>query len=438
MTAGRIPQHTRILIGMAVGAALGLLARTAWPPTGDQADPRLAWVVYAIAEPLGQIFLRLIFMIVLPLLFCALVIGVTGSGDLRRLGKMGLATLVFTILLSAASVGIGVLAANVLRPGDRLDPAQRTILRERYAQQVSEVTGPGLGGRRIRDTLLDIIPRNPFKDAVQALDGGASGGILAVMFFALAVGLAMLYSPERTGPLLRVIEGLYDVSMAIVSFAMRLAPFGVAGLMFALTGLLGAGILAVLVGYVATVIAGLLLHGIGVYSLVVGVFAKRRPLAFFRGIAEAVLTGFATSSSNATLPTSIRVAEERLGLRREVAGFVLTVGSTANQNGTALYEGVTVLFLAQAFGVDLSVGQQLIVAGMCILAGIGTAGVPGGSLPFVALVLGSVGVPVEGIGIIIGVDRLLDMCRTALNVAGDLVIAACVDRWAAAAPTSGE
>lgn len=438
MTAGRLPQHTRILIGMAIGAALGLLARMAWPPIGDQADPRLHRVVYWVAEPLGQIFLRLIFMIVLPLLFCALIIGVTGSGDLRRLGRMGLATLGFTILLSAASVGIGVLVADVLRPGDGLDPAQRTILRDRYAKEVEKVTGPGLGGRSIRDTLLDIIPRNPFKDAVQALDGGASGGILAVMFFALAVGLAMLYAPERTGPLLRVIEGLYDVCMAIVGFAMRLAPLGVAGLMFALTSLLGVGILAVLVGYVGTVIAGLALHGLGVYSLVIGLFAKRRPLIFLRDIAEAVVTGFATSSSNATLPTSIRVAQERLGLRREVAGFVLTVGSTANQNGTALYEGVTVLFLAQAFGVDLSVSQQLIVAGMCVLAGIGTAGVPGGSLPFVALVLGSVGVPVEGIGIIIGVDRLLDMCRTALNVAGDLVIAACVDRWAPVSATSGE
>jgi DAACS family dicarboxylate/amino acid:cation (Na+ or H+) symporter len=166
----------------------------------------------------------------------------------------------------------------------------------------------------------------------------------------------------------------------------------------------------------------------GVYSLVIWLGAGIRPRQFFSRISEAIVTAFATSSSNATLPTSIRVAQQNLGLRPEVTRFVLTVGSTANQNGTALYEGVTVLFLAQVFGADLSLGQQFTVAVMCILAGIGTAGVPGGSIPFIALVLQSVHVPPEGIGIILGVDRLLDMCRTTLNVTGDIAIAACVDR----------
>jgi DAACS family dicarboxylate/amino acid:cation (Na+ or H+) symporter len=225
-----------------------------------------------------------------------------------------------------------------------------------------------------------------------------------------------------------VIEGIYDVCMVIIGWAMRLAPFGVAGLVFSLTAVLGFDILKTLAWYVATVIAGLALHMFGVYSLVVSIFARLSPRQFFGRITEVLLTAFATSSSNATLPTSLRVTEQNLGVRREIAGFVLTVGSTANQNGTALYEGITVLFLAQVFGVDLTLTQQITVVLMSVLAGIGTAGVPGGSLPLVAILLLRVGVPPEGLGIILGVDRLLDMCRTTLNVTGDIAVAVCVDR----------
>jgi DAACS family dicarboxylate/amino acid:cation (Na+ or H+) symporter len=225
-----------------------------------------------------------------------------------------------------------------------------------------------------------------------------------------------------------VLEGVYDVAMIVIGWAMKFAPIGVAGLMFALTATLGVEILQTLIWYVGTVLAALALHMFGVYSLVVSLVARMSPRHFFGRISEVLLTAFATSSSNATLPTSLRVAEANLGVRREVANFVLTVGSTANQNGTALYEGITVLFLAQVFGVDLTYAMQTQVVLMSVLAGVGTAGVPGGSLPLVVLVLISVGVPAEGIGIIYGVDRLLDMCRTTLNVTGDLAVAVCVDR----------
>jgi DAACS family dicarboxylate/amino acid:cation (Na+ or H+) symporter len=208
---------------------------------------------------------------------------------------------------------------------------------------------------------------------------------------------------------------------------MRLAPFGVAGLVFSLTAVLGFDILKTLAWYVVTVIVGLALHMFGVYSLVVSIFARLSPRQFFGRITEVMLTAFATSSSNATLPTSLRVTEQNLGVHREIASFVLTVGSTANQNGTALYEGITVLFLAQVFGVDLTLTQQITVVLMSVLAGIGTAGVPGGSLPLVAILLLRVGVPPEGLGIILGVDRLLDMCRTTLNVTGDIAVAVCVN-----------
>ncbi|MBI4580162.1 MAG: dicarboxylate/amino acid:cation symporter, partial [Planctomycetes bacterium] len=363
------------------------------------------------------------------LLFCALVLGVAGTGDLRRLGKMGLLTLLFTVILSTASVGLGVFLANTVRPGHRLPEEQRNLLRERYAAETATLTAQAKQAKPLRDALLDIVPRNPLREMVEALDGTAPGGILAVMFFALVFGIALMTVGQKAEPVVAVLEGVYQVTMVVVGFAMKLAPIGVAGLLFALTAVLGPQVFRVLFWYVATVLAGLAVHMFVVYSVVVFGVAGIRPWRFFSRISDAIVTAFGTSSSNATLPTAIRVAREDLGLQPEVANFVLTVGSTANQNGTALYEGVTVLFLAQVFGADLSLGQQLMVAITCILAGIGTAGVPGGSIPFIAIVLQSVGVPSEGIGIILGVDRLLDMCRTTLNVAGDITIAACVNRW---------
>jgi DAACS family dicarboxylate/amino acid:cation (Na+ or H+) symporter len=426
----RLALHWQILIGLLVGAVGGIVANALCPAQADGTPHAgLAWVVRNVAEPVGQVFLRLIFMVVLPLVFSALVLGVAGMGDPRRLGRVGLRTLVYTVMLSACSVVLGVTLANVVRPGMHLPEAQRTALRERYASQAAEKVTQARQAKPLRDTLLDIIPKNPLQEMVGAIDGSSpGGGMLAVMFFALVFGIAVTLAPQRTQPLLAVLEGLYDVVLRIVGWAMRLAPLGVAGLVFSLTARLGVDILETLAWYVLTVLCGLAIHFFGVYSLVVSLFARMNPARFLARISDAVLTAFATSSSNATLPTSLRVTEENLGVRREIAAFVLTIGSTANQNGTALYEGVTVLFLAQVFGVDLSLTQQVIVALMAVLAGIGTAGVPGGSLPLVVVVLQTVGVPAEAIGIILGVDRLLDMCRTTLNVTGDIAVAACVNR----------
>lgn len=422
--------HWQILIGLFVGAAAGLAANAAFPPEADgSANGRVLWVARNIAEPVGQVFLRLIFMVVVPLVFSALTLGVAGIGDLRRLGRVGLKTIVFTLVLSSISVAIGLLLANTIKPGGRLPEAKRVELREQFGSKRVKAVEQAEQAKSLRDSLLDIIPKNPLQEMVGALDGSSpGGGMLAVMFFALAVGVAITLAPERTAPLVSVIEGIYDVCMVIIGWAMRLAPFGVAGLVFSLTAVLGFDILKTLAWYVATVIAGLALHMFGVYSLVVSIFARLSPRQFFGRITEVMLTAFATSSSNATLPTSLRVTEHNLGVRREIASFVLTVGSTANQNGTALYEGITVLFLAQVFGVDLTLTQQITVVLMSVLAGIGTAGVPGGSLPLVAILLLRVGVPPEGLGIILGVDRLLDMCRTTLNVTGDIAVAVCVDR----------
>lgn len=431
----RLALHWQILIGLLIGAAAGAAAGLLLPPDeAGRTNERLAWIIENVARPLGQIFLRLIFMVVIPLVFSALVLGVAGMGELRRLGRVGLLSLAFTVAFSAISVAIALSLVNAFEPGQGLTPEQRSELWARHAAEVEQRLAQARQSRSVRDALLEIIPRNPLAEMVRALDGGSGGGMLAVMFFALCFGAALTTIGPRAAAVVGVLEGVFDACMAIIGLAMRLAPLGVSGLMFALVAELGTDVLRVLLWFVLTTLAGLALHMFGVYSLVLAGLAGLNPLRFFSRVSEVILTAFGTSSSNATLPTTLRVAEQRLGLRREISHFVLTVGATANQNGTALYEGVTVLFLAQVFGVQLSLSDQVFVALMCVLGGIGTAGVPGGSLPYIALILQSVNIPAEAIGIIAGIDRLLDMCRTTVNVTGDITIAACVDRWSRASP----
>jgi DAACS family dicarboxylate/amino acid:cation (Na+ or H+) symporter len=272
------------------------------------------------------------------------------------------------------------------------------------------------------ELLVAIVPDNPLRAA-------AGGDMLGVMFFALFFGIGLsLVRSDGARRLESVVQGLYDVSMRLIHVVIGFAPFGVAALLFSLTAELGWEILRQLARYVGVVLAGLAIHQFVVYAIAVRALGGMSPLVFYRGIQEAMVTAFSTASSNATLPTALRIAEEELRLPPRVARFVLTLGSTANQNGTALFEGVTILFLAQFYGIELAAAQQLLVLLICILAGIGTAGVPGGSIPVIAMVLGMVGVPVEGLGLILGVDRFLDMCRTVLNVSGDLAAAVVVSR----------
>jgi dicarboxylate/amino acid:cation (Na+ or H+) symporter, DAACS family len=422
----RQPLPNRILIGLATGLTLGLAANV------FAADaPWVETLIRYVAYPVGQVFLRLIFMVVIPLIFAALSLGVAELGDLRQLGRIGAKTFSFALGVTLVSVTIGVLLVNLVRPGEGIDPAARerlvSTLVSPEARRPVEQAGEA---KSIVDTLLDVIPRNPLEDAVRAFDASyRGGGLLAVMFFSLVFGIALAtIDRSKTAGLVAMLEGLYEVVMKVISFAMRLAPYGVAALMFTISARLGFGIVGVLSKYVGVVLAGLALHQFGVYGLLVRVLARMSPIVFFKKIREVMLVAFSTSSSNATLPTALRVTEQRLGVPRQIAGFVLTLGSTGNQNGTALFEGVTVLFLAQFFGVDLTLAQQIQVVLMSILAGVGTAGVPGGSLPLIVIVLQSVGVPGEGIGVILGVDRLLDMCRTTVNVTGDVACAAYVAR----------
>jgi dicarboxylate/amino acid:cation (Na+ or H+) symporter, DAACS family len=264
------------------------------------------------------------------------------------------------------------------------------------------------------------VPDNPVKAA-------ASGDMIGVIVFALIFGVAIAVTrTPGAARLSEVMQGLYDVMMTCIEGVLKVAPIGVGALLFVLGVRLGGGFLRPLAAYVAVVLCGLAIHMVVVYSLLVKVVGKTSPLVFFRGVRVAMLTAFSTASSSATLPTALRVAEHDLRLPPAISRFVLTVGSTMNQNGTALYEGITVLFLAQLGGVELPLAKQAVVMLICVLAGVGTAGVPGGSLPVIAMILGMLGVPPEGLGLILGVDRLLDMCRTTLNVTGDLAVAVAI------------
>ncbi|MGN6113296.1 MAG: dicarboxylate/amino acid:cation symporter [Luteimonas sp.] len=415
---GGMPLHWKMAIGFFAGLVLGLVVHTTGGADAAWVQGLTTWVT----QPVGTLFLRLIFMLVLPLLFSALVVGVAEMGDIRSLGRIGWKTLAYTVVVSGIAVLLGLALVNWLKPGAGVDPATAQQLLGQGAQRAQAIVS-GLGEQpRGLDMLLSIVPDN-------VIGAAASNGILAVMFFALMLGIGLVLTPSPAARvLLRGIEGLFEVSMTLIGLVIRLAPYAVFCFMFNLAALFGWDLLARLGAYVGVVVLALAIHMFVVYSIALKAVAGWSPLRFFRGVQEAMVMAFSTASSNATLPTSLRVAEEELKLPNKVSRFVLTVGATANQNGTALFEGVTVLFLAQFFGVDLSLAQQATVMFVCILGGIGTAGVPAGSLPVVALICGMVGVPPEGIGLILGVDRFLDMCRTTLNVTGDLVAAAVVSR----------
>lgn len=418
--------HSKILIGLLIGLILGLISNILFAESEN-----LKWIVNNISNPLGQIFIRMIFMIVIPLIFTAIVLGVADFRDIHKIGVVGLKTLLFTLVITAVSVLIGLTLVNLIQPGTGMSPEGRTELINSLSsnQSVTSLIKSAEESKGFVQIILDLIPRNPFVDIVYAFDPNyRGGGLLALMFFSLIFGIAMAMSPqEKIQGLTSTLQGIYEVLMKIIGYAMKLAPFGVAGLIFSTTSQLGFKILSILSLYVVAVLFGLAIHFFITYGVIIKYVLKRNPIHFFKQISEVIITAFSTSSSNATLPTTIRNSIENLKLDKDISNFVLTVGSTANQNGTALYEGVTVLFLAQFYGIELSLAQQLLVVFLSILAGVGTAGVPGGSLPLVIMVLITVGIPAEGIGIILGVDRILDMSRTVINVTGDIVLAGWID-----------
>ncbi len=403
----------QMLIGFLVGLTLGLIVYS------TQRDA--AWVetfTTYVTQPIGQIFLRLLFMLVIPLLFSALVVGISEMGEIKSLKRVGLRTLAYTIIVSAIAVAVSLAVVNLLQPGAGVDRAAASQMLQDSAGRAGEIIKAGSEQPSGIDAFISIVPNN----LVEAM--GSNSAILSVMFFALFFGIGLLITDTpNSRALQRGFEGLFDVTMRLILLVIRLAPIAVACFMFNLAALFGWDLLIRLSAYVGVVLLALGIQLFIVYPILLKTLAGKSPIVFFRDVQEAMVMAFSTASSNATLPTALRVSEENLKLPRRVSRFVLTIGATANQNGTAMFEGVTVIFLAQFFGIELTLWQQLTVMLVCILGGIGTAGVPAGSLPVVALILAMVGIDPQAIALVLGVDRFLDMCRTTLNVTGDLVAA---------------
>ena len=398
------------MLGAAAGVGVNLIA-------GDAAW--VGWINRYVAGPVGQVFLRLLFMVVIPLVFATLSLGVAGLGNLRNLGRVGAKTLGYFLATTGLAAALGLFLVNAVQPGAGLSPDTVQRLQEIYAGQAQErFAASGATGFGI-DTFVAIVPRNPVRAA-------ADMDMLGLIFFSIVFGVALAMIPgERAAPLLRVLEALAEAVTKIIDVAMRFAPYGVFALIFVVTSTFGWGLLRQLALYVAVVLVGLAIHAGVTLSAIVRVLAGLNPIRFWSKIREVLITAFSTSSSNATLPTTLLVAERTLGIPPRIGGFVLPLGATMNMNGTALFEGVTVLFVAQVFGLEMPLAKQAIVIVLSVLTAVGAAGVPGGSIPLLMMMAASVGVPGEGIAIILGVDRILDMTRTTLNVAGDLT-AACV------------
>lgn len=410
--------HTKILLGLALGAVTGVTINLTIGPD----HPVVAALNDYIAYPVGQVFLRMLFMVVMPLVFASIALGVAGLGDIRKVGRVGGKAVGYFLVTTVLAATLGLIVVNLMRPWERVTPETREELMTRFAGDASgrvEAAGTTEFGMNV---LVNIVPRNPIRAA-------ADTDMLGIIFFGLMFGAALtLIPPERAKPMVDVLEALNEVVIRIIHFAMLLAPFGVFALIFGVASRFGFDLLVAIAAFVVTVLLALALHVGITLSSVIRFFIGMSPLLFFSRIRAALVTAFSTSSSSATLPTALEVAETQLGVPRRIAGFVLPIGSTMCMNGTAIFEGITVIFVAEIFNVDLSLPQMVIVMIMSVITAVGAAGVPGGSIPLLVGIMTMFGVPGEGIAIVLGVDRILDMSRTTVNVCGDISAATWVAR----------
>ena len=393
----KLQLYTKILLGLLLGIVAGL------------------WIGSPIGElrPIGDAFIRLISLIVVPLVFASLLVGTASLNDIRKLGRIGSKTIGYYLVTTSIAITIGLILANTIKPGTALNSQTRAELLKNYQREAQSSLNKVAEKPKVIETLLDIIPKNPAESM-------AKGRMLQIIFFAMLMGISLtLISEEKAKLIVTFFDGLNDAMIKIVHIVMKLAPYGVFALIANIIGQYGTGILQTLVKYSLTVIIGLLIHVTVVYPIALKILSKISIGKFFRGIRPAQLIAFSSSSSSATLPVTIECAEENLGVSPEVASFVLPLGSTINMDGTALYQGVAAVFIAQVYGLHLGLIDQLTVILTATLASIGTAGVPGVGMIMLALVLQSIHIPLEGIALILGVDRILDMCRTTVNVTGD-------------------
>jgi dicarboxylate/amino acid:cation (Na+ or H+) symporter, DAACS family len=418
--------HTKILLGLAVGAAAGVTTNLTVGP----GHPAVAVINDYIAYPIGQIFLRMLFMVVMPLVFASISLGVAGLGDIRKVGRVGGKAVGYFMATTVMAATLGLVVVNTIRPWERVSAETREELMTRFAGDASGRVEAAATSEFGVQTLVNIVPRNPIQAA-------ANTDLLGIIFFGLVFGAALtLIPPARARAMTDVLEALNDVVVQIIHFAMRIAPLGVAALIFGVASRFGFDLLMAIAAFVFTVLLALALHVSITLSAIVRFLIGLSPLVFLSRVKAALITAFSTSSSSATLPTALDVVETQLGVPRTIAGFVLPIGSTMCMNGTAIFEGITVIFVAEIFNVNLSLTQMVIVMVMSVITAIGAAGVPGGSIPLLVGIMTMFGVPGEGIAIVLGVDRILDMSRTTVNVFSDMTAATWVARSEGAwAPT---
>ena len=428
MARPRLALHWQILIGMAAGLVVGLVVNLASAPIEGimAAGGPIASVFTFIArlnDFVGDLFLRALRFIAVPIVLFSLIVGASSLNDLKKLSRIGGRTIAIYLVTTAVAISIGLLLANITQPGTWLSPELRDSLAaarsDVAATKMSKAVAPDVWA-----TLLDIVPKNPFK----AL---AEGNMLQVVFTALAIGVAITLVPkEKAEPVIRAADGLTDTIIKLVQAVMLAAPFAVFCLIARVMASMGLEVLGALLVYSLTVMGGLALMTFIVYPAVLWALARVSPMRFFKAIAPAQLLAFSSSSSSATLPVTMECMEDRLGTSEEVTSFVVPLGATINMDGTALYQGVAAIFIAQLYGIDLSFGDQLTIVLTATLASVGTAGVPGVGLIMLVIVLQAVGIDDNtmkgGLAIIFGVDRLLDMCRTTTNVTGDCMVTAVV------------
>jgi DAACS family dicarboxylate/amino acid:cation (Na+ or H+) symporter len=413
---------TFILIALVLGLVLGGIALAIGSAHPGFLDGAKSFSV-SVLDPLGRIFLHLLFFVVIPLVFSSLALGIVQLGRLDKLGPLAGRTAFLFFVNMSIGVALGLLVMNVFEPGNALDDPTKEMLRGQFGDKAGDAvqTRQTQGGMSFSTLVEMFLPRNLGKAVIDFK-------VLPLIVFSILLGAAGTQLPDENRRRLQTgLEILSQLMIRIVHYALLLAPIAVPAMIFSVVVKVGPDIFRALLGFVAVCLGAILLHLFGTMTLWIRLFTKRSPLSFWRSLRTVLVTAFSTSSSNATLPTSMQTCRENLGVSPSVTGFVLPLGATMNMSGTALYEGCVVLFIAQIYGVDLAIGHQVTLLLLTVLSAVAVAGIPGGSLPLIAGLLATFGVPPEGIFIIIGIDRLLDMARTTLNVAADVTTACIVD-----------